>query len=280
MNRMNATKKNIERSKGDSELKKELESERWILQKTDKALRSLYLEIGRKNDELKKVDVLKSQFVSNVSHEFKNPLGVIRESMDLVFKGKFGDLQEEQKDVLRIGIKTIDRLIRLVTNLLDISKIEAGGMKLNKEKVDLTLIVEDVLKVYKLELEKKMIRVQKNILKKIILKSSDKDKITEVVINLLDNAIRYSSFGGIIGIRIREIKDIIRFEISDDGPGIQEENIQSIFNKFESIIGEKKGGAGLGLAITKDIISLHKGEIWVESEVGRGSKFIFTLPKD
>ena len=108
---------------------------------------------------------------------------------------------------------------------------------------------------------------------------ADRDKLTEVLINLLSNAIKYTPSGGRIVLGLSGTKKEVRFEISDSGPGIAKEDFCKLFDKFERLTAEREEGTGLGLAITKDIIALHKGRIWVESELGKGSKFIFTLPR-
>ena len=108
----------------------------------------------------------------------------------------------------------------------------------------------------------------------------DRDKVTEVIINLLNNAIKYTPEKGSIVVRIDGDDKEIRFEVYDSGPGIAKEDFEKIFDKFERVTVEKQEGTGLGLSIAKDIVGLHKGRIWVESEIGKGSKFIFVLPRD
>ena len=109
---------------------------------------------------------------------------------------------------------------------------------------------------------------------------ADKDKVTQVIVNILSNAIKYTPSGGTIAIKLLGTDNEMRFEISDTGPGIAREDIDKLFNKFERIFAEKHEGTGLGLSIAKDIVKLHKGKIWVESEIDKGSRFIFTFPRD
>lgn len=221
----------------------------------------------------------KSTFVANVAHEIRSPLTIIKEDFDILLDEKSSKIEHRQKMLLEMGQRNVNRLLRLVTDLLDISKIEAGKIKLKVEKVDLALLVIDIMKTHEGEILKKHIIVKKDIQQNIGPLYADKDKLTEVIINLLTNAIKYTSSGTII-IKLTGNHEQVRFEITDSGPGISKENIKKIFDKFERIITEKQEGTGLGLSIAKDIIELHKGNIWVESVVGKGSKFIFTLPRN
>lgn len=248
------------------------------LKSTMKHERELLKQVSSQNEELKKMDARKSAFVANVSHELKNPLGVIRESMALILDKLAGEVSEQQKEILALGKRSTERLIRLVSDLLDLSHIEAGKMELKKEKIDLGALVEEALKGYEREIAKKQLALQKEIEPNVGLLTGDRDKLTEVIINLLNNAIKYTSKGSITVTLMGRAQEV-RFEIADTGPGIPEKYFEKVFDKFERIMTEKQEGTGLGLPIAKDIIELHKGKLWVESEPGKGSTFIFTLPR-
>jgi PAS domain S-box-containing protein len=235
-------------------------------------------DIKKAQELLKEMDARKSDFVANVSHEFKNPLGVIRESVSQVIEGLAGEVNAKQKETLLMAKNNTERLIRLVTDLLDVSKIEAGKMKLKLEKIDIKSLANDILKTYEKEFSKKQLSIKKYIPQNIGFIRADRDKLEEVIVNLLSNAMKYTPPGGCVTIKIAEAGNKMRFEISDTGPGIAKENFDKLFDKFERLTAEKEAGTGLGLPITKDIVELHKGKIWVESELGKGSKFIFTLP--
>ena len=237
-------------------------------------------KIKQAEDALKEMDRRKSDFVANVSHEFKNPLATIRESLSLVLQGITGEVSAEQKAIIEVAKKNVERLIRLVTDLLDISKIEAGKMHLKRERIEIGPLVDEIAADNAAEISKKEFKLTKNIPPDLGALYADKDKITQVVINLLSNAIKYTLPGGTILIKCEDAGKEIRFEVFNSGPGITKENMDKLFNKFERITAEKQEGTGLGLAISRDIIVLHKGKIWVESEPGKGAKFIFTLPKD
>ncbi|MFA5144262.1 MAG: ATP-binding protein [Candidatus Omnitrophota bacterium] len=236
--------------------------------------------IEEANEKLKELDKRKSYFVANVSHEFKNPLATIKASLGIMLDGIVGAISEKQKELLGRARSNIERLIRLVTDLLDLSKIEAGRMELARQEIDIRALVNDILKTYEIDIAEKRMILTTNIQKDIGFIWGDMDKITEVIVNLLSNAIKYTPSGGGIAINLSGDDDRIRFEISDTGPGIAQEDIEKVFDKFERVTAEKQEGTGLGLPIAKEIIELHKGKMSLESSAGKGSKFIFVLPRD
>lgn len=236
-------------------------------------------EIKKAQELLKEMDRRKSAFVANVAHELQNPLCIIRESLNIIIEGMMGEINSKQKTMLETGRRNIERLLRLVTDLLDISKIEAGKIKLKKEKLKAGLLIDEIVADNSAGISKKNITIKKEISETAGSVRADKDKLTEVIINLLSNAVKYTPFGGSIAIKLSGGKKAMRFEISDTGPGIAAADFHKLFDKFERITAERQEGTGLGLSIAKDIVELHKGKIWVESEVGKGSKFIFTLPR-
>lgn len=236
-------------------------------------------KIKKAEELLEEMNNRKSAFVANVSHEFKNPLGIIRESAALILDGVSGPINEKQRAILESAKRNAERLIRLVTDLLDVSKIEAGKLKLKKERVMVAPLVDEVIAANSNDISKKNLTLKKSFSGDTGTILADKDKLTEVIINLLTNAIKYTPTGGKIAVALSGSKKDIRFEISDSGPGIAKEDFHKLFDKFERLTAERQEGTGLGLSITKDIIHLHKGKIWVESELGKGTKFIFTLPR-
>jgi signal transduction histidine kinase len=223
--------------------------------------------------------LLKSQFVANVSHEFKNPLAILLASIESLSDGIAGDINPKQKSILERTTRTLNRLLRLINDLLDISRIEAGNMEVSKEDVDVRSLVAEIAEFHEEELLRKQLIFTADIQKDIGPVFADKDKLTEILFNLFNNAIKYSRDGGNIAIRITDTGEELRFEISDAGLGIPEDCFDKIFDKFERITSEKQEGTGLGLPIAKELVKLHNGRIWVESEIGKGSTFIFVLPK-
>ena len=222
----------------------------------------------------------KSAFIANVSHELGSPLTVMREAISLISDEVAGKINKEQKEIIETAKDSAERMIRLTSNLLDISKIEAGVIELKHEKLEISSLVEVIIASYKIAISKKQLTLKTDIPANIGFIWADKDKVTEIIVNLLSNAVKYTSLGGNIVISLSGTDKDIRFEIFNTDKGIAKEDIARLFNKFERISVEKEKGTGLGLSIVKDIVALHKGKIWVESELGKGNKFIFILPRD
>ncbi|MBC8473409.1 MAG: response regulator [Candidatus Omnitrophica bacterium] len=237
------------------------------------------IELEAANKKLKELDRIKSDFVANVAHEFRTPLTIIKGNVDLVVKGGLGEVTSQQKEMLDGAKNVANRLARLVNDLLDISKIESGKMKLREDLININKIIEENLPGFT-----KMIKDRKQTLKKELAIDmpdikADMDKITQVFVNLLSNAIKYSPEQGSIVVKSVNLENEIMVEVSDTGEGVSPENLDTIFDKFTRVTAEKKEGTGLGLPIAKDIVVLHKGRMWVKSEIGKGSQFYFTLPK-
>ncbi|MCB9799683.1 MAG: response regulator [Candidatus Omnitrophica bacterium] len=236
--------------------------------------RQLYTDVTR----LKELNERKNAFVANVSHEFKSPLGIIKGFLDNLKDGICGPLSQEQLEAVRICLNTSNRLSRLVFDLLDLAKIEAGKMELEMQEVDMDRLISQTIETFSLEMKKKGVSVKKEFDYDLRLIMGDQDKLTQVIVNLLSNSLKYSPENGVITFRLFYDNDFLRFEIEDTGPGISPDYMAKIFDKFERVKADKREGTGLGLAVAKDIVDLHKGQIWVESEQGKGAKFIVKLP--
>ena len=229
----------------------------------------------------KEVDRMKSEFISTVSHELRTPLSITKEGISLVLDKIPGKINEKQGKILTIAKNNIDRLARIINSLLDISKIEAGEVELKKERVKITNLIEQVTSSFKNKIKKKGLELKVNFPKKGIYVYVESDKIVQVFTNLLGNALKFTE-KGCIEISAKELEDEIEFVVSDTGIGISKDDLPKAFSKFQQFgrvdsAGEK--GTGLGLSIVKGIVEMHYGKIWVESTRGKGSKFIFTLPK-
>ncbi|MDO8603141.1 MAG: ATP-binding protein [Candidatus Omnitrophota bacterium] len=235
-------------------------------------------ELEKTNAQLMELDRMKSDFVSNVVHELRTPLTIIKGNLDNIDKGFAGEVQPKQKEILEDVFKVINRLSRLTNDLLDLSKIESGRMELNIEGLDIIALASEVMKTFETLVESKHIGLVKEFSEKAVTVNADRDKLTQVFINLMGNAIKFTDKGSVT-VRIIELQEEVQVEIQDTGPGIPHDQIDKIFDKFVRVVAEKKEGTGLGLPIAKDIVVLHKGRIRVESESGKGSKFIFTVPK-
>jgi len=235
-------------------------------------------ELEEMNARLQELDRMKSDFVANVAHELKTPLAIIKGSLDNIDKGFLGEVHPKQKEILGDVFKVINRLSRLVSDLLDISKIESGKMELNKESFDITALAEEIIKTFEAFAATKNIGLIRKFPDKAVIVNADRDKLTQVFINIIANAVKFTDKGNVT-IKIIEMQNEAQVEIEDNGPGIPRDQVDKIFDKFVRVVAEKKEGTGLGLPIAKDIIALHKGRIRVESESGKGSRFIFIMPK-
>ncbi len=235
-------------------------------------------ELEKTNEQLKEVDRMKSDFVANVVHDLRTPLTLIKGNVDNIEKGFAGKVQPKQKEILGDVFRIVNRLARLVNDLLDLSKIESRKMQLSKENLDIVQLAEEAVKDFEKLASKKDIGIKKEFPKAEVIVNADRDKLTQVFINLVGNAMKFTDKGN-VSIRIIELQDEVQVEIQDTGPGMDRNKIGKIFDKFVRIVSEKKEGTGLGLPIAKDIISLHKGRIRVESTPGKGTTFIFNLPK-
>jgi len=248
-------------------------------ERLQKEIAAKKVELEAANKKLQQLDKIKSDFVANVAHEFRTPLMIIKGNVDLVNKGGLGDVAPAQKEMLDGAINIVNRLSRLVNDLLDISKIESGKMELKKEPVEMNGIIEENLKIFDKIVKDKKHKLEKELAGDLPAISADKDKVTQVFVNLLSNAVKYSPESGTITVKTVNLEKEIMVEVSDTGEGVSPDNLDKIFDKFTRVTAEKKEGTGLGLPIAKDIVSLHNGRMWVKSELGKGSQFYFTLPK-
>ncbi len=233
---------------------------------------------------LQELDQLKNDFLSTVSHELRTPIAVMRGGVTLILDGVAGDITESQRDLLMDTQSNIDRLTRLITDLLDVSKIEAGKITLRRRSVDACEIVRRILQSFDSQAQEKSIELTAQLPDDPLKLFVDDDKITQIFSNLLSNAIRCTPEGGSISIRVEEKEngDVVECSVSDTGIGIAEKDMPRLFSKFEQL-GRTEGsgykGTGLGLVIVKGLVEKHGGKIWVESELGKGSMFTFTLKK-
>ncbi len=240
-------------------------------------------EKKRYEQRLEELDKLKSDFVSNVSHELRTPLTAIKGSVDNMLDGLTGDLNEKQSRYL-VRIKSnADRLARLINDLLDLSRIEAG-IKLKRTNLGLVATAREVAESLGPVAAEKLISFEIECADNDLTAWADSDRITEVLTNLLGNAIKFAPARGKVTVSlVRYAIDWVKISISDTGPGIASEEASRVFDKFYQVSQpelQKARGTGLGLSITKTLVELHGGKIWLESEAGRGSTFSFTLPAE
>lgn len=239
-------------------------------------------QLKKKNSELEELYKVKSDFTSMVSHELRTPLTSIKEGISIVLDGTAGRVNDEQKDFLEIARRNVDRLHRLINDVLDFSKLESQKMTFNMKQGDLSKLLKDVVSSYKPVCESKGLSLNIVLGKALPEVSFDEDRISQVINNIINNAIKFTVSGGItVEASFDKRMSSLLVCISDTGPGIKPESIDHLFEKFVQLGGpsdRKTGGTGLGLAISREIITAHHGKIWVESEFGKGSRFCFSLP--
>jgi signal transduction histidine kinase len=228
------------------------------------------------------LDRLKSDFVSNVSHELRTPLTAIKGAVDLVLREVAGPLTEKQTHYLTRVRSNTPHLAGLINDLLDLSKIESGKTEMKSSRVSLAGLVPEVVETLRPVAAEKVITVEATISEPSILVWADRDKINQVLMNLIGNAIKFTPAQGRVTVSAsRNGKESVQVSVSDTGPGIPQSEKEKIFDKFYQIAqaGDvKPKGTGLGLAICRALVELHGGKIWVESEPSGGSIFYFTLP--
>ena len=256
---------------------RELENE---VERTTEDLKKSNTELGSANTKLKELDRLKSEFVSMASHELKTPLTSIKLSMDVLRSLSGSEKDIRTKDEL-FGIvdRNIERQSRLVTDLLDISRIETGSLKFNLEPVDLYDIIRESVKGMRDIAEEKGISVHTDLEGETLAITGDRDRLVQVFVNLIGNALKFTEKGE-IRIQVRMVAGNPEIRVSDTGIGIPPEELDRIFDKFHQVdsgLTREAGGTGLGLAICRGIIEGHGGSIRAESEVGRGSTFVIVL---
>jgi len=245
---------------------------------------SLRTELQKAYIELKKLDTAKSEFVSIASHQLRTPLTAVKGYISMMQEGTYGKMPEKMEKPLDNIFASNERLIKLVNDLLSVSRIESGRMEMKLEKTSLEQIISSIVEELKpaAEVKKKKIYLKWEKPKKALPKISlDKEKMRQVIMNLIDNAIRYTEKGGIT-IKVQNLKSKIRIVVSDTGMGLTKSELSKMFESFSRGAAGTRlytEGAGLGLYIARRFVEMHKGKIWAESPgKGKGSTFFIELP--
>lgn len=229
--------------------------------------------------KLKELDNLKSEFVATASHELRTPLTGMAMSLNLLAETTEDKLSESETELLDTAVEDVERLRSLVNDLLDLSKIESGKIDLDFIEVEVNFLLDKAVSALNIQAEQKEVTLVKRSLSQEIETKVDANKIIWVLTNLIANALRYSDLGGEIEIGATSRNNWVEIYVSDKGAGIPLEYQNKIFDKFVQVETEKDvGGSGLGLAICKEMVQAHGGRIWVNSTVGEGSTFTFTVP--
>ncbi len=269
-----------ELKKLNDELQDRINSRIEELSKVAERLRLTNIELQKANNELKKIDDIKTEFVALASHELRTPLTSILGYAQTLAASDLHLDDSTKTNILSIIVSESKRLASLIGNLLDISKIETRNFKFKTEPFDILEVINNVIRALNLPVNFPL--VVHNATKNCCRAVGNKDKTMQVIRNILDNALRYVNENGKVTINVSETEDFILVGISDTGPGIKPEEQKKIFDKFYRVRDEKKRsiGSGLGLSIASKIIASQGGQIWVESTYGEGATFYFTLPKE
>lgn len=230
--------------------------------------------------QFKELDEAKTNFIATVSHELKTPLSSIKMSLKLLNDERVGSMNEEQHELLTHIKEDSDRLLKITSELLDLSQVETGNLKLNFAITSPEAIVQYAIDAVKFQAEQKSIQLNLNCDPKLPNVYADIQKTAWVMVNFLSNALRYSAEKSKVIIDVFQKDQFIQFSVQDFGKGIEEKYQKRLFDRYFQVPtdGQNKSGSGLGLAISKDFIEAEQGKIWVVSAIGEGSKFCFTLP--
>ncbi|MGD2010912.1 MAG: HAMP domain-containing sensor histidine kinase, partial [Desulfobacterales bacterium] len=227
-------------------------------------------------------DRLKDEFISTVTHELRTPLTSVRSIAEILHANP-GIEHRQHQEFTTIIVKESERLTRLINQVLDFQKIETGRMAWQISEVDLKVVIHDALSSTNSLVQDKRIRVEKDIPDQVPLVVGDRDRLIQVMVNLISNAVKFcDDDDGRIDIVLDKAPGHVQVAVKDNGIGISRKDREIIFQEFRQVKHTLKGrpsGSGLGLTITRRIIDFHGGRIWVESEPGQGSTFFFTLPR-
>ncbi|MEN8149767.1 MAG: PAS domain-containing sensor histidine kinase [Planctomycetota bacterium] len=277
-------------------LKEELELKNRILKEGEAELRKANERLSgdaekmrRMNDQLRELQAAKDNFLSSVSHELRTPLTSIRSFSEILLSNEDASAEEKREFVTIINAEA-ERLTRLVNDVLDLAKIEAGEMRIQCAPFDLNLLAREVVRSLAPMAQEKSIRVESRLPADLPPVNGDRDRLHQVLTNLLSNALKYSPSDTVVVLDAdRNDEGMVEVRLEDQGPGIPKEELLRIFEKYSQVgdtlpaqppekLPHKQGGTGLGLAICREIITLHGGRVWVRSATGKGASFFFTVP--
>jgi signal transduction histidine kinase len=259
----------------------ELEEKREELEQLNQQLNETNRELNEANAKLRELSEMKEEFLALTTHDLRSPLTVISGVISFFTSGRLGELSPEQKNMVSMMERNTQNLIELVNDLLDASKLESGTIRLEVASIDLRGVLDELRETMELLAKEKEIELVETLPADLPPVEADRAKLRRIILNLLSNALKFTRKGGRVEVRVERQESQVRISVSDTGVGIAPEDVARLFDKYEqarsrATRGEK--GTGLGLYITRQLVELHGGEIKVESEVGRGSTFSFTLP--
>lgn len=259
----------------------ELEEKRNELEQLNDKLYTTNRELEIANARLREVANMKEEFLALTTHDLRSPLAVISGVISFFTSGRLGDLSPEQRKMVGMMERNTSNLIELVNDLLDASKLESGNLKLDIQPTNLQAVIRDVRETMDALAREKEILIDDFLPAELPPVLADSAKLRRILVNLLSNAIKFTSPGGAVEISAEQLGDTVRVAVTDTGIGIAPEDLPRLFNKYEQARARatrNEKGTGLGLFITKQLVELHRGDINVTSQIGKGSTFAFTLP--
>ncbi len=237
-----------------------------------------YILLFKNITEFREHDLAKTNFMATLSHELKTPISAIDMSLSLLKDNRIGNLNEDQTSLTSTIKQNITRLLTLINEIMEVSKIETGNIIMVESKASPSDIVDQALNATGTFIDQKEIKLEKVIAGNLPLINVDVQKTSGVLINFISNAVRYTPIKGIIRVEVSKQGNDIEFRVSDNGKGIIDEDLKNIFKRFKRAKNDKTKGTGLGLAISKEFIEKQGGRIWANSKLGKGSTFGFALP--
>ena len=250
-------------------------------------LGSLARNVNRMNDELRRLygelettNRHKSEFLANMSHELRTPLNAIIGFSQVLRQRLFGEVNDKQEEYLDDILSSGNHLLSLINDVLDLSKVEAGQVELEIADFSLREALERGLVMVRERASKNNVRLSHELAPDVDIVRGDERRVQQVVFNLLSNAVKFTPAGGSVAVSTARVDGEVNVSVTDTGPGIATGDRERIFEEFQQTdvgVGQREG-TGLGLALSKRLVELHGGRIWVESEPGRGSRFVFTMP--
>jgi signal transduction histidine kinase len=241
----------------------------------------LFREIEEKSQQIEAANRHKSEFLANMSHELRTPLNAIIGFSEVLQERLFGELNDKQAEYTDDILTSGRHLLSLINEILDLSKVEAGRMELELATFDLPIAIDNARTFVRERATTHGITLDVKVDERLGDVVGDERKIKQILLNLLSNAVKFTPAGGRIGINARQTDGVVEISVTDTGIGIAPEDQAKVFEEFRQVGSDKAKkieGTGLGLTLAKKFVELHGGRIWVESEVGKGSTFVFTLP--
>ncbi len=259
----------------------ELEEKRELLERLNTKLEESNRELNEANAQLRELSAMKEEFLALTTHDLRSPLTVISGVINFFTSGRLGDMTPEQKNMVAMMERNTQNLIELVNDLLDASKIESGTMRLDPATIELRGLVGELNEQLEPLAREKEIALEEDVPEDLPELRADRAKLRRILVNLVSNALKFTPKGGRVRLGAAREGSFVRVSVADTGVGIQREDLHDIFDKYaqaRSRATRSEKGTGLGLYITRQLVELHGGKISVQSEVGRGSIFSFTIP--